>query len=116
MLPAAILIEPDTVSLASDSAWVTITVTLTNTTNQPVREQVDTVGGVPLTDVYYQVTPTTGWTSTEFQMDFYYTLAPAGTPGSTRRVVIDQHAPLANAPTQFSLWGVFGMSTSPLKP
>ncbi len=114
-LPAAIVIAPGIVSTAADSGWVTITVTVTNTTLSPARVRVPTSAApTPLSFVLFHVQPDTGWSgANEVQMDYYITLSPAGTDGSTRRVVFDQVAPVSAAPTQFTVTGSFGRSVAP---
>jgi hypothetical protein len=112
LLPAAILIAPTTVSMSTDSGWATITVTVTNTTDHPARVQVPTSGSTPLTLVLFHPNP--GWAGVnEYQMDYYITLAPAGTPGSTRRVVFDLQVPSLDTPPQYVVTGMFGESTAP---
>jgi hypothetical protein len=110
-LPAAILIAPDTVSMAADSGWVTFTVTLTNTTDQPVREQVPLAQGI----IFYRaLLPNRGGAlEEEIQTDYYWTLAPAGTAGSTRRVVFDAQVLPHSGTVQYTVSGGFGESPTP---
>jgi hypothetical protein len=114
LLPAAILIAPDTVSMAADSGWVTFTVTLTNTTNQPAREQVSTYQSLPECVVLYRalLPNRAGALGEEEQADYYFTLAPAGTAGSTRRVVFDAQVPPHAATAQYTVSGIFGESSA----
>jgi hypothetical protein len=49
----------------------------------------------------------------EIFFDYYMTLAPAGTAGSTRRVVFDYQAPASFAYQQFVITGSFGESGAP---
>ncbi len=114
-LPAAMLIAPDTVSIAADSGWVTITVTLTNTTNQPAREQVPTYGSLPEGIMFYRalLPDRAGALGEEIQTDYYWTLAPAGTAGSTRRVVFDAQVLSHSGTEQYTVSGGFGESPTP---
>jgi hypothetical protein len=114
VLPAAILVAPDTVSLAADSGWVTITVSVTNTSNSPGLEQVPTYQSMPRGVVSYRANPPAFGDVEEF-IDSYVALAPAGTPGSTRRVVFDAQVPLSRVTTQFTISGSFGESASPAR-
>ncbi len=109
VLPAAVLLAPDTVSLAADSGWTTITISITNTTRAPGRVAVDTSFGVPESIILWHSTP--GLLGVvEIQADYYFTLAPAGTAGATRRVVFDQQVPFTSASPQYVVTGLFGES------
>jgi hypothetical protein len=109
LLPAAIVIVPDTVSIAADSGWVTITVTLTNTTDQPARAPTIPNESFPITLV--TIHPIPGWAGiSQDQLDYYVTLAPRGTIGSTRRDVLDQQITSVNTPPQYVITGTFGDS------
>ncbi len=109
VLPAAVLLAPDTESVSADSGWVTITLTLRNTTDRPVRAQVPLVQSTPIAVVI--VLPQPAWSGvSEDQFDDYFTLAPAGSAGSTRRVVFDQQLPFSNTPPLYVISGMFGES------
>jgi len=113
-LPAAILIAPDTVSLSADSGWITITVSVTNVTSSPGLVPVAFYGpnqSYPITIVNYGSTP--AWSGlTQYQMDYYITVAPNGMAGSTRRVVFD-HQIAAGTASQYVIKGLFSESTPP---
>jgi hypothetical protein len=115
LLPAAVLVEPDTVSMSVDSGWTTITISITNTTNAPARAAVDTSFGYPQSLVLWRSMP--GWLGGPYedQFDYYFTLAPAGTAGATRRDVFDMQVPFSNTPSQYVVTGLFGESPAPTK-
>ncbi len=114
-LPAAVLLAPDTVPIATDSGWITITVTLTNTSNQPARAETTTHQGTPFGEVRWSSSPILLGFPNELLTSYYFTLAPAGTAGSTRRVVFDQQLPLENTLSQFAFTGKFQESLAPAK-
>jgi hypothetical protein len=111
LLPAAILVVPDTVSFEADSGWVTVTVTLTNTTDQPARATANVLESFPITLVDIRAQP--AWLGVyQDQLDYYVTLAPRGTAGSTRRDVFDQQISPVNWPPQYVITGTFGTSAA----
>jgi hypothetical protein len=112
VLPAAILLAPNPVSLEGDSGWTTIPVTLTNTTAQRARAAVTTFDSMPRGVVVYFADPRL-FGGDEIFFDYYMTLAAAGTAGSTRRMVFDYQAPASFAYQQFVITGNFGESAAP---
>ena len=118
-LQAALLIAPDTLSMSADSGWTTITVTITNATQSPGLVWVplypsDVPGdSLPITIVNYHTTP--GWTGGpyQYQMDYYMTVAPAGTAGSTRREVFDEQIPARGWASRYVVTGLFAESRTP---
>jgi hypothetical protein len=112
LLPAAVLLAPDTVSMSVDSGWSTITISITNMTNAPARVAVDTSYGFPLSLILWRSQP--GWNDVAYedQSDYYYLLAPADSAGSTRRVVFDQQVPFTSTPPQYIVTGFFAQSVA----
>ncbi len=112
VLPAAVLLAPDTVSMAADSGWTTVTVSITNRTSGPGLEQVVTFDSMPRGIVVYHAIPP-DFGDDEVFTDYYMTLAPTGTAGSTRRIVFDLQAPIVTTPTRYVVNGMFGESAAP---
>jgi hypothetical protein len=104
LVRASILIAPDTESISADSGWVTVTVSLANTTNRPGRIQVPTYDGLPETVVWLDWRPEMAGTY-EFQMDYYLTVAPVDSAGSTRRVVFNERVPLERWAQRYVYFG-----------
>lgn len=115
-LSAAVLIAPDTESVSADSGWVTVTLSVTNTTRSPGRVQVPVSDSTPLTDVNLHWRPPDIVAGEDaFFLDYYFTLAPSDSAGSVRRVVFDEQVTLVNPPPQITFSGSFGPYPAPAR-
>jgi hypothetical protein len=110
-------IVPDTVSASTDSGLFTVTIEVTNTTSAPGRIRVPAQDGIPYTLVQCIFPPE--WPDAGAVSDlltYYVALAPAGTPGATRRVVFDQYSSGAtDLPRLYSFTGSFAEHLSPAR-
>jgi hypothetical protein len=104
LLRASIVVEPDTVSMSADSGWVAVTVNLTNTTGGAGRIQGRRYEGMPLTILALSAEPFLP-VEGDIRMDYYWTVAPADSAGSTRRLELDVQLPLIGAAPRYVFTG-----------
>lgn len=100
-LTYSLLVVPSTFSAAADSGWTTVTLSATN--RLPSRGN-----RPPPLESAYSYRPLQGWEPYDnygIQENIPTTFAPAGTPGSTRRVVFDAQV---TPPTAVQVYRIVG--------